>query len=564
MLKKMKVGKRLTVAFLMVTGITMIAAIVLLVSYLYTASQYSYALNSYGFSQGDVGKAMVTFAEVRSSTRAIIGYTQEEVIEQSVQSHDENREKFINYFADIEKTLTTDEEEAAYAKIEQLLVEFWQIDEEVIALGNTTDDERSKQAQTMAAEKQTPKFDEIYEEFTALMNSNVTNGNKMEADLQVLSTTVTIAAIMLMCISLVSAIALSRFIAAGVAVPLAELSGRLVKFSKGDLGSPFPDVSTQDEIGDMINAASEMANNLTGLLQDYGASVEQVAGGNFLVECQRPELYVGDFTVLREALQKLIGNLKETLLQIGEAAYQVDTGSQQLAENAQSLAQGATEQAGAVEELTATIESVAADTHISAEQAENAHKEAIGYQEAAEHGRRDMQDLVSAMENITVSSNEIQTIIAEIEDIASQTNLLSLNASIEAARAGEAGKGFAVVADQIGKLATDSAQSAVRTRELIQKTLQEITEGNQITNQTRETLDKIVKGIEFLSESSRSISEKARQQFTTMDEIEKGVEQISVVVQSNSASSQENSATSEELAAQAANLQTMIAQFTLK
>ena len=168
------------------------------------------------------------------------------------------------------------------------------------------------------------------------------------------------------------------------------------------------------------------------------------------------------------------------------------------------------------------------------------------------------------MERINHTSKEIANIIAEIEDIASQTNLLSLNASIEAARAGEAGKGFAVVAEQIGKLASDSASSAVNTKKLIEDSIQEIEHGNEITVKATTSMESIIEGIKMLALSTKEISELSTSQAEAMKQLEEGVEQISEVIQSNSAAAQETSATSEELSAQSENLEQLVGKFVLK
>lgn len=235
-----------------------------------------------------------------------------------------------------------------------------------------------------------------------------------------------------------------------------------------------------------------------------------------------------------------------------------------MSQSAQTLAEGATEQAGAVEELTATIEDVTSIAEKSAEQAGHAYKQAAEFTEQAQSSRRELNELVHAMENISNTSKQIENIISEIEDIASQTNLLSLNASIEAARAGEAGKGFAVVADQIGKLASDSANSAVNTRQLIGKSIEEINNGNQITTEATAALEQVIAGISLLAGTSKETSDMSSEQAKTMLQIKQGVEDISQVVQSNTASAQETSATSEELSAQSENLKNLVGQFELK
>jgi methyl-accepting chemotaxis protein len=164
----------------------------------------------------------------------------------------------------------------------------------------------------------------------------------------------------------------------------------------------------------------------------------------------------------------------------------------------------------------------------------------------------------------TKSTAKIENIISDIEDIASQTNLLSLNAAIEAARAGEAGKGFAVVADQIRKLAEQSAQSAVDTRQLIEGSLQEIAEGNKAAESASAALEEVVEGIKEIAEESKMLSEQSAEQARAMEQAESGVNQISEVVQSNSAAAQESSATSEELSAQAVSLNELVGQFVLR
>jgi len=228
------------------------------------------------------------------------------------------------------------------------------------------------------------------------------------------------------------------------------------------------------------------------------------------------------------------------------------------------LAEGATDQAGAIQEITATITHIADNAQETADQVGEAYQDGLKYRAQAERSNEEMDNLASAMERISEASEEIRNIIGEIEDIAAQTNLLSLNASIEAARAGEAGKGFAVVADQIGKLAMDSAQSAVRTKELIQRALQEVENGNAITQNTKQALEEVVEGIEFLSNASKHASESSASQVISLREVELAVEQISGVVQSNSAAAEETSATSEELAAQATSLRDLISNFELR
>lgn len=263
-------------------------------------------------------------------------------------------------------------------------------------------------------------------------------------------------------------------------------------------------------------------------------------------------------------LRKLNRQLDRTIRGISEASCQVMAGSGQLSESAQELAEGATDQAAAIEELTATVENVASISEDSAESATAAAQRTKVSAENAMKGRESMNELTGAMGRIMQTSKEIENIIVTIEDIASQTNLLSLNASIEAARAGEAGKGFAVVADQIGKLANDSAGSAVMTKELIEKALEEISRGNQIAETTMKAIVDILANMEEFAETASGIANSSTEQANMLKEIEHGIEQISVVVESNSAASEETSAVSEELSSQATSLKKMVEYFNLR
>ena len=318
-----------------------------------------------------------------------------------------------------------------------------------------------------------------------------------------------------------------------------------------------------DELGKLAGNFRQACKTLEVIVQDTSYLLGKMAEGNFNVSSNNAQIYIGNFRQQYESISKLKHELSDTLTQINEASEQVASGSGQLAGGAQALAEGATDQAGAVEELTATVESVSGIAESSAESASGAYQMVRTAVEQADQSREELQALTNAMERISSTSQEIQNIIGSIEEIASQTNLLSLNASIEAARAGEAGKGFAVVADQIGKLAGDSAQAAVNTRDLIEKSLQEIENGNQITEKTVAALNKILESMNDFANAAKGASESSTEQADMLKQIEQGIEQISSVVQSNSAAAEETSATSQELSAQSEGLKNLVGRFKL-
>lgn len=355
---------------------------------------------------------------------------------------------------------------------------------------------------------------------------------------------------------------LARYIIVSITKPITEIEEAAREMAAGSLNVAL-NYESRDEMGSLASSMRLLIGRMKEIIGDIGKILASLAEGDFHVRSDCRENYVKDYAPILDSMRLIRDNLNSTMLEISEASKQVAAGSDQMAQNAQGLAEGATDQAGAVEELTATVENVANMAESSAADVHEAYEHVKEASEKAEISKKDMEELRLAMDRISETSKQIGNIIADIEDIASQTNLLSLNASIEAARAGEAGRGFAVVADQIGKLASDSAQSAVNTRELIGKSLEEIAVGNTISMKTAEAFEQVISEMKNFAEIAKNTSETSTTQYESLKQVQNGIEQISSVVQSNSAAAEETSATSEELSAQAVNLESQVNKFKL-
>ena len=354
----------------------------------------------------------------------------------------------------------------------------------------------------------------------------------------------------------------SKSLTGALVKPIYELQDAVKKVKKGDFDIDVK-YDSKDELGVLADGLREACGQMKAIVADAGYMLGEMGEGKFNVSSNAGKSYVGDFRALLEGMDKLNVQLSDTMRQIRLSADQLTIGAGQLADGAQNLADGATDQAGAIEELTATVEDVA---NISAESAKNAVTAAESATSAAENAKKNSEkfgQLTEAMDRITATSKEIENIISAIEDIASQTNLLSLNASIEAARAGEAGKGFAVVADQIGKLAADSAKSAVSTRELISKCLHEVESGNAIVDETIKSFGTVLTSMEEFAGMATGAAEASKAQADMLKQVEEGIGQISSVVQNNSAAAEETSALSEELANQSTKLDEAVKKFVL-
>lgn len=563
MFRDEKIEKKLTRSFLLVSLITAISALLGLIALIVAANRYSYALTNFGFAQGDIGKAMFEFADVRSSLRAAIGYDDEDAIATVVKQHEDASAAFKENFALIENTIVSKSGRETYDQIEAELENYWSIDARIMEIGATTDREQCKVAQDIALSELADVYNSIYEKLSGLLDVKVTEGQKLSGTLTIMSVVLSVLIVAVVAVSILSSMRVGKKISKDIADPLNELGERLKSFASGDLSSPFPEVKSHDEVAEMIQDASEMAGVLNVIVNDIGVCLGEMENGNYAVRSDVAERYTNDFKKVIKSMAGLREQMTKTLRSIGEASSQVSGGSQNLADAAQSLAEGATEQAGAVEELQATIMDITETMEKSAQSAEESYKQAKTYADEADHTREEMHTMVTAMEKISDSSARIGNIISEIESIASQTNLLSLNASIEAARAGEAGRGFSVVAEEIRQLAEQSAQAAVDTRNLIESSMKEIAEGSRAVERASSSIDNVVGGIKQIAESSKSLSTMVITQAQTMRQAEQGISQISEVVQNNSATAQESSATSEELSAQAATLDELVGQFVL-
>ncbi len=562
-LNKYRIKERLVRGFVISSGIPAVVAVLALITIIAVAKVYAGALEDYGFAQGDVGKSMTHFAEARSTLRGCIGYDDEEAIKSMRASHEESVRSFTESFAELEKFMVSDENKRVYRDIADQLPAYWALDNEIIELGSTTDKALSEEAQSRAMTELMPLYDKINDELIDIMDIKVERGDSLSSTLSLVCTILVIVIAAVIIIAMVMSVRLGANIASGISRPLIALGERLERFAHGDLSSPFPAADTQDEVSEMVASANDMSATLNFIISDVEYVLSKMADSDYTVRTKDSSKYRGEFEQLIVSMRNMRNSMIETIRFIGESSVQVSAGSGNLAETSQSLAEGATEQAGAVEELQATITTIADAAKNAADCAEEAYQQSQHYADVADNSNADIKEMVEAMQRIHETSMEIGNIISEIESIASQTNLLSLNASIEAARAGDAGRGFSVVADQIRQLAEQSSKSAVDTRRLIEGAMAEVENGNKVAGRAVASIETVVEGIRKIAASSRELSTASTAQATTTQEAEIGITQISDVVQTNAAVAEESSATSQELSAQAEQLDSLISKFVL-
>lgn len=475
---------------------------------------------------------------------------------------DKNLKIMNTAYAFLSKNLLTEENKATLEDINNILenkVTGYRV--EVLRLLKSGDFEAAREYNNMYYK---PAVDDVKEMIEELDTSVLATADNYAASSKLLSNVLTIVGIVLIIIVIAVAMTIAIKVTGGIVNPVAEVVEVAKMMNEGDLsGADKITYQAKDELGVLASSMRDTVITLDSYIEEISKTLDQIAQGDLTKIFSEIPNFRGDFSTIKNSFVYILREFNITLSQIQSTSRQVDSDSDEIASAANNLADGTGEQASSIQELLATINTVSTMAGNSAKQAEEAYKDAAVSVKRAEEERLQMKNLQDEMHRIKEISSEIEEIITTIETIASQTSLLALNASIEAARAGDAGRGFAVVADQIGKLATDSAQAVVNTKDLIGKTVEEIEKGNKITEKTALAFETIIAAMQNFATAARNVMENAGSQATALEQVEQGIEQISTVTQQNAASSEECSAISEELAARATELDSLVSKFRL-
>lgn len=352
-----------------------------------------------------------------------------------------------------------------------------------------------------------------------------------------------------------------RLIVKEVLKPIIAVQKEMEEISSGNLSSIFTLEPNTSEIGMLVNAIHSTKASLKQYITDISQKLSEMANGNFALSVKLD--YVGDFNPIKQSIEHILDSLNDAMRQVDQTAGQVSSGADQFSAGAFALAEGATQQASSVEELSATVTELSQRVMRTAANADKAKLQSQQASNEVSGCNAQMQEMISAMNNICTKSEEISKIIKTIEDIAFKTNILALNAAVESSRAGDAGKGFAVVADEVRDLAGKSAEAAKSTTILIQQTLEAVHSGTKIADRSVEAMLRVVSGSNDVSNLIQDIAKASGEQANALSQVALGVDQIASVVQSNSATSEQSSAAAQELSSQAQVMKELVSHFRL-
>ena len=557
MLKKMKLGRRLKTAFVLVLVCCCVSSVLGVLLLSKVNKEFRSVLKEDGFSQGMIGTLGQDFQAHRATVLYIITLPDPSARAQQKDNLAKQVDTINADLSAIADVMTDSDEKAAYQDLCDRMKIYDQVREQVVTLS----DQSPQEALDMFRSQAAPKAAEIATAINTMLEKKVTLGNEAAQRLSTQSyISVGIMGFLIIAAACIS-IVLSNRITKSVTDPVDELELMANAMKEGDFSKELTYQGT-DELGHLADSMRTMTRQLSYYVSYISGALRLISQGDFNIE-HSAETFKGEFGPVQQDIEHLSTALNEVIGHIAVSSEQVASGSHQVACAAQALSQGATEQASSIEELVAMISEVSERIHQNANNAHEARQRTAEMETELRRGTEQMQQLSASMTQIGSDSAEIGKVIHTIEDIAFQTNILALNAAVEAARAGSAGKGFAVVADEVRSLANKSQEASRDTAALLGRTVSSISEGTAIAAETTTSMSRIVVSSQNVSSLVTQITEASEEQASAISQVTEGTNQISSVIQSNSATAEESAATSEEMSAQAQVLKEQVSKFRL-
>lgn len=558
MLKNMRIGRMVSLFFAIVTILFLIASSILMYYLLSNNKTSEEGLHYQGFSQGAIANAWAEFQSQRATIRDIIFLTDADELKEVQNNLAESTTKLTNYLDILHSTYCqTDKDRQTVKQIQEQLVEYRAISEDVVTLGIAN---LNREALNLFRTEAEPILTEISSEIEGFLQAKVAEGNGVLTIMQENAKSSVMLSILVLIIATAITIVVTIVVSRSIGLPTKEIANAVTRMKQGYLDVSIEYEST-NEMGILAESLKELIQYLKEIVSDMSYVLGEIAKGNMTVSSNMS--YRGDFVQIGDAIKTISTSLNETIYKINEVSEQVAGRSDQLAADARMISQGASEQASSIEELSTSIQNISENIKMNAKNSGNVDRIFTETNREMKKGNEKMKEMVDAMNQIRSDSQRIIKIIKAIDDIAFQTNILALNAAVEAARAGEAGKGFAVVADEVRNLAGKSAEAAHNTTDLIESAIQTIENGVKIAYDTADSLGYIVEGVNESADLISNITKASVEQAGSISQVNENVQQISIVVQTNSSAAAESVAASEHLSDQVQILKGLVQMFQI-
>ena len=344
--------------------------------------------------------------------------------------------------------------------------------------------------------------------------------------------------------------------------PLIRIKDEMKKLSKGNLHSEFDMTPDTSEIGNLVDTIQTTKSSVSTYISDISEKMESIADGDLTHKVTME--YVGDYAPIRESMNKFIYSLNQILREIKISSDQINIASSEISNISQSLATGSNEQSATLNEVEAMAENVDKIAKNNYDITKEAIIQNRGAGKVIEESISQIEKMVDAMSKIKSDSEKISNVIKLIDDIAFQTNILSLNAAVEAARAGSAGKGFSVVADEVRNLSQKTANAAKETEDLILNSNESIEAGSAVVNDLKKVIDMVSYTFNENIDQIQLIDEASSRQVESVEQITTGINHLTDVVTKNSATAEETSVSAQQMYSQAESLKSIVDKFRLK
>ncbi|WP_051238891.1 HAMP domain-containing methyl-accepting chemotaxis protein [Clostridium butyricum] len=558
-IKNLPIKKKLMNSFMVIVVISILTSFISLICLQIINDRYKDAMNNYGFSQGQVGLLGIKVEHSYSMVKEIIvvGNTSDVDRIKTIKEDIEKCNEDINLLLqNIDKeNLQNDKEQELINNIKSDIESYEQVKDRIIELGMNN---KTAQASQLLRGQGNPAMDLLTVDISELLSIKIEQCNLLINRLNRLRIIFVMIILATIALSVIFAMKSSKYLSDVIGNPIIKMSKIAKRICDGDLDVEIQ-CESNDEIGELAQSFSKMVIAIKSYISEISSILGDISNGN--LNCSIEEEYKGNFIEIRKSLENIIISINDIFENIGQATIDVKANSEKAAEMAELLSNGSKNEKDAVRELCISIDQINKQVNKNADNAVNTSTITNTLAANIENSNIMMDKVIEAMENIENSSKSIITIMNTINDIAERTNLLALNAAIEAARAGDLGSGFAVVANEVKGLASQSADAARETNNIIKESIKAVNNGKLLVYDTANTLNESLKNVSKTRELSEYIEDSSKEQYESIAVVNERINKITETINRTVEVAENSAISSEELKSQSSKLEMMINKF---